>query len=1187
MTSHSVSIQTSLRMKLMAPLLLLGLASTVVSWMVIFQKMETNLDNRLLLRGRRTANAVRYAAENYQSERDLQRFVAAMAAENDIKLIVVAAGNPLRVVASTRYDWAGPPGLPVAQLPDARHIADDLERAIRTRQESTDLRHDADGTVDITAPIPVPIQIDGKRVIEGGAVMIHLDSSPVRREMLTVAWSIGLLLSAIIVFISLMSWLLMDRYVLRPTAIITRAMKSRGQGNPIAYAAVVAPDEIGQLAATFNAMVDHLAENDRQMRAMINNIPGAVYRCALDADWTMQWLNEAIFAVTGYPAEDFILNRRRSFASIIHAQDAQMVDFQVRKAVQERRPYELEYRIHHADGSIRWIYEKGLAVYDFSGKPVHLEGVILDESDRRRIEEELNVTRERWRLALSGSNDGVWDWNLQTNEVFFSTRWKQMLGYGEEEVEHHFEAWRRLIHPDDLEWIQREIQKHIEGKSEYYVAEHRLRCKDGTYKWILARGKMVCGQDGKPLRMIGSHTDMTERRRAEQQLREGEERLRLYAENTDDIISLADVHRKSLYVSPAYYRITGWTPEDVMQCDFIQRIHPEDRQAVEQARWKNLQGQATVLEWRGLKKNGGWLWFETTAKPLRDAEGKVIRIANTTRDITARKAADAEIRKLALIARETSSAVVLADDQGRIEWVNEAFTRITGYTLAESIGKSPNHLLNGPETDAATVSYMDECLAARRRFQVELLRYAKGGRKIWLQIEVQPMLDDQGRLQRFLGIVTDITERKNAEVERETTFKQMMETSRQLAEARDAASAANDAKTAFLANMSHEIRTPMTAILGHADLLLDGRLDPDHRLAHVQTIRRSGQHLLTIINDILDISRIEAGRMVVEPQDCSPVRIVEEVSSLMRPQAMEKHLEYRVEYIDKLPATIRTDPTRLRQILFNLVGNAVKFTRQGGVRLVVDCRREAEGDPYQMRFTVIDSGIGISESQIERLFQPFSQADNSTTRRFGGTGLGLAISKRLAEMLGGTITVQSRPDHGSTFTLRIDIGFKDSSTFVTPQHLRKEQMDLVESVSIPDVQTPLAGVHLLLAEDTPANQRFLAYILRMAGADVQLADNGRIAVEKVFGAAQSPSAVQAVILDMQMPEMDGYEAASELRRRGFAGPIIALTAHAMEGDREKCLSAGCDQYIPKPVDRNTLIATLLKIMEIKGGRANV
>jgi CheY-like chemotaxis protein len=373
--------------------------------------------------------------------------------------------------------------------------------------------------------------------------------------------------------------------------------------------------------------------------------------------------------------------------------------------------------------------------------------------------------------------------------------------------------------------------------------------------------------------------------------------------------------------------------------------------------------------------------------------------------------------------------------------------------------------------------------------------------------------------------------------------------------------------------MSHEIRSPMTAILGYADLLGDANLNPETHES-VRIIKRNGEHLLTIINDILDISKIEAGKMGVEKIKTDPIAIVSDVVDLMRERAESRGLRLDVEYRGNIPQTILSDPTRLRQILLNLVGNAIKFTSKGNVRIVTQLVEGSEdakpsGKPM-LRLDVFDTGIGMSPEQMAGLFQSFTQADSTTTRKFGGTGLGLVISRRLTELLGGHLTCSSTPGKGSCFTVMIDPGDLSGVRMIDPTDLehvgagRQEQRPAARS------DITLSG-RILLAEDGPDNQRLISHILRHAGAEVEVAENGRIAVDTATAAEEQGKPFDLILMDVQMPVLDGYAATRELRDRGLRTPVVALTAHAMEGHREQSVEAGCDGYITKPIDRGSLI----------------
>ncbi len=442
------------------------------------------------------------------------------------------------------------------------------------------------------------------------------------------------------------------------------------------------------------------------------------------------------------------------------------------------------------------------------------------------------------------------------------------------------------------------------------------------------------------------------------------------------------------------------------------------------------------------------------------------------------------------------------------------------------------------------------------------------------------LADANERLEDRVRRRTDDLRRAVGRLESEIRVREGVEA--ELREAGRRAEAANEAKSAFLANMSHEIRTPMTAILGFADLLLDPACDETMGRDAAETIRRNGQHLISIINDILDISKIEAGRMRVEQVEVDLPELMRDTLELMQVRAESKAIELGIDVLGPVPRRIDTDPVRLRQIVVNLVGNAIKFTERGGVRIRLRVDPGAHG---ALEIAVRDTGIGVEPEAAARLFQPFAQADESMTRRFGGTGLGLAISRRLAELLGGGITLDSVPGEGSTFTVRIDPGPAAAGDLVDPGTFRRLIGGMEDAAAETSAETgdgtgagPLSGRTILLVEDGPDNRRLIAHHLRRAGATVHLEEDGRAGVTAVLG----PAAVgpDLVLMDMQMPIMDGYAATEHLRQHGWRGPIVALTAHAMSGDRERCLAAGCDDYLTKPVDREALVDRITRLLAV-------
>jgi len=524
------------------------------------------------------------------------------------------------------------------------------------------------------------------------------------------------------------------------------------------------------------------------------------------------------------------------------------------------------------------------------------------------------------------------------------------------------------------------------------------------------------------------------------------------------------------------------------------------------------------------------------------------------------------------------------------EWWSPKFFELIGYQDNEILPAiSTFKKLLHPDDIEETFQAIQDHLEKNTLFDVEFRLKTKSGGYRWFRSRGRAIRDSAGRPTRMAGSLQDLHVHKMAEEVIHnhtldlTTMKEDLEkytielagTTRELEIARTEAESATRSKSEFLANMSHEIRTPMTAIMGYAELLMednDVQTNPAKRKEAIRTIQRNSEHLLALINDILDLSKIEAGKMTIEKIECSPAEIVADVTSLMRHRVEAKNLSLEVENTTPIPKTIHSDPTRLRQIILNLVGNAIKFTEKGGVRIILKMADLSDTATQCLHVDVIDTGIGMTPEQRSRLFQAFTQADTSTTRQFGGTGLGLAISRRLAQILGGDIYVQSTYGQGSCFTVIVETGSLEGVKTIEILD-SKEGRGPADANPQAQANNKIEG-RILLAEDGPDNQRLISFVLRKAGATVEVVENGQIAYEKAMEASKTKKPYGVILMDMQMPVLDGYDATRTLRRSGYKGTIIALTAHAMSSDRDKCIQAGCDNFATKPINRTQLVSMI-------------
>lgn len=489
---------------------------------------------------------------------------------------------------------------------------------------------------------------------------------------------------------------------------------------------------------------------------------------------------------------------------------------------------------------------------------------------------------------------------------------------------------------------------------------------------------------------------------------------------------------------------------------------------------------------------------------------------------------------------------------GFFKRVNPAFTETLGYADNELRRIGFIELIHGCDQELARAA-LESLIGNRGTREFELRCLCADGEEKWLAWRAKSYPEDSV----IYAAARDITRQKQAD-------EKLRKYNLELKELNCAAQAATRAKSEFLANVSHELRTPMTAILMIADMLRDGTWDAG-QLEGLDTIERNGRYLLTLINEILDLSKIEAGKLTAECVPCSVSSIVDDVESLIGVRAAEKGLELRVSVDSSVPDQVRTDPTRLQQILINLAENSVKFTDVGEVS--IRTRAEERDGSCHLHFEVTDTGIGMTPPQMEGLFRPFTQGDASTTRRFGGTGLGLSISQHLVRLMGGEISAVSEPGQGSTFRFWIDAGP------VGKPAARSDERGggaVSSSPTLPD----LSGVRILLAEDYPDIRMPVAFTLRKAGGEVDIVENGQQAIEVALAAFHEGRPFDVVLMDMQMPLVDGYTATTKLRQAGYGGNIIAMTAHAMVSDRQKCLAVGCDDYLAKPINMGALIGLI-------------
>ena len=523
---------------------------------------------------------------------------------------------------------------------------------------------------------------------------------------------------------------------------------------------------------------------------------------------------------------------------------------------------------------------------------------------------------------------------------------------------------------------------------------------------------------------------------------------------------------------------------------------------------------------------------------------ELIEILGTTANIIA--AVYCKIKRqnenniLATIAKETDYAIVITDSEGKVEWINDGFEKLSGYSLKEIKGNKPGQLLQGSASDQEKIELMSAAIRNKEKVETEIFNYTKSGKKYWVNIEIKPIFEN-GVLIHYISIQKDLTSIRNVQEE--------------LREARDLAEAANEAKNRFLAITSHEIRTPLNIILGMSKILLETEIN-ETQSKYLRGIKSSSQNLLLIINDLLDISKIEAGKLVLENIEFNLRQVAEDALTFQNIKAKEKGIELIFENDPKINESLIGDPFRLNQILLNLLTNALKFTEKGFISLRCTLQHETEIE-NTVKIEVTDTGIGIENIKINSIFESYTQEDISITRKYGGTGLGLTITKQLVDLFDGKISVSSDKSIGTTFTL----------IFTFKKALKNNVNDTQDIID----PKALKGIKLLLAEDNELNQIIALTYLNRWGIETETALNGIEAVEKIKKADYD-----IILMDIQMPEMDGIDATKIIRNElNKKTPIIALTAHAFNDEKEKYMQEGLNDYVTKPIDENVLYRAIV------------
>ena len=886
-----------------------------------------------------------------------------------------------------------------------------------------------------------------------------------------------------------------------------------------------------------NKVESALLASKEQFRHLVHNIPGAVYRRTINGN--LEFISQEFEKISGYYSASF--TELDQIRKIIHPEDINWFNSSLKQAIIDRSELNIEYRIIHANGHIRWVSERGMVSTGFYGDGAFFDGVIFDISGKKVIEEALIKSEERYTLATSGSKLGVWDYNLKKNEIYASASLKSLLGYRSDEIPDSLLAWNQLIHPEDRERVITCRQEQIDGKKDILEHEYRMIHKNGGELWILTRGRAFKDESGKVYRIAGVDSDITGRKNAEMALQESLSFVNTLVDTVPNPLYFKDINGRYQNCNAAFENIIGQckadligkTSSEVLTKNTAKIVNKGDKELLSSGGIQTYESDIVFAD--GVVHNV--MFHKALITGSNDLKEGIVGIIT---DITEQKNAEREIKEtkdqLEYLFDNLDNLFISYDVASKKSiHISNSCEKILGYSANQLSRKLKNWKGLIYEGDNHVVDEMVSSLTNGISISSELRLLGRDKSKIWVNAGINPTYNEAGKLIRVDCIISDITEQKKQE---------------EIIKAKDLAERSLKFKSEFLANMSHEIRTPLNGIIGMSELMQSTDLD-GVQIKYLRTIDDSSHQLLNIINDILDLSKLEAGKMTLKPNIFNLFKMIERVRDLFKPSAADIDINLKIDH--NLPEVILADEIRLTQVISNLVNNAVKFTPKGDISITA---RRIEMN--KIRIEIKDTGLGILPDDVSKLFEKFSQLDSSSSKRFRGTGLGLAICKQLVELMQGEINVISSYGEGSTFWFTFIFRAMD----IDPRKLEEEKTVVYNDGKV--------NGKVLLVEDNKVNQQVASLMLKRMGLEVEIAGNGMEALEKY-----RPKLYDLILMDIQMPELDGVEVTTHLRKRfRKLPPIIGLSANAMEGDAEKYIELGMDDYIAKPFTFEILLNKL-------------
>ncbi len=1046
-----------------------------------------------------------------------------------------------------------------------------------------------------------------------------------------------------------------------------------------------------QHAAASRIAEETIDASQKMFRSLISNIPGVIFRARGDQDWKIEFLSENVESMLGYTAEEFQKDGGIQFVDLVHPDDYDLVLESGQRACRELSGYTIEYRIFTRVREILWVQESCKVTQDDLTGALYLDGAMFDITSRKAAERGLSESERRFRDVAENSDEYVWEVDKDNIYTFLTGRVVEILGY--EPAEMVGKSVNEFLPEDKQDQILATYMEQIAGGKQFKNVVHQIRRKTGEWAWIEKSGVCIDDSEGNPCGWRGVARDITERKKNEEEL----SRLALVAQQTQYGVSMVGPEGFITWINDGWTRITGYSFEESVGQRPKDLIHGQETSAETSAQIQEALRKEQPIECEIINytKQGKPYWVWTSITPLRDKTGAVTAYIAIESDITERKAeqeqlkvSESRLAEAQRLAHIGSSVYDIAAK--RSHWTDETY-RIYGWPLGTEPPSDEQYAeLIHPDDYPVLAAKVAEAADSGRPFECDVrLGPHHGGETRYVHIIAAPEFDSLGNPVRIVNTVHDVTDRRRVVEE--------------LIQARESAMEASQLKSEFLANMSHEIRTPMNGVIGMTELLLGTAMNEEQR-DYATTILDSADALMHIIDDILDFSKIEAGKLSVDVSEIDLRQIIEECGGLFAKKAYDKNLEILVDVPYGLPRHRFGDGIRIKQIVTNLISNAIKFTETGEVVVRAEACAGHQKTNW-VRISVRDTGVGIRRERHGAIFDSFTQADGSTTRRYGGTGLGLAIVRQLAQLMGGNVGMESEEGKGSCFWVELPLEIEEdhlnspvetalpsllgSKALIVDDNEtnRKMLMKLLgnwglapEEAATPaetirileggahydililDCQMPdmdglqLANlilerelnpgapmimlssvgeiisyremrnaglslcltkpvrqsvlynaliqvlkpgdggqvvshkiveesieklnVRVLLVEDNLINRKVATRMFERHGCEVDAAENGRNALQ-MFRENQ----YDVIFMDLQMPVMDGFEATVAIRSIeesiGTHTPIIALTAHAMSGDREKCLAVGMDDYVSKPIRREELIRVLERLRKLE------